>query len=271
MKHNWIKLELELIAKENLIEFLDLPKDLIMQSSLYLKLEKSKEIIKLENFANFLAYLYQSRKAMAKLRENLAYSNLDKKIRLAESIGLIEDMLFMETLDEFATNNNILAQGSMTLELGLNVTKNFQEIRQYLILKIYLDRIYRAILDFLEKNSEYKIMRELVSDLRYSKVYEEISTNIFGNFLLKEKLDSNKILEAAIGSELLISSFKLSDHHMREAYFSMIKDKFDNTFLNYFYEYIDKNISENLKNLGLDEREIQKIISKFMFLERRLC
>ncbi|HLI46927.1 MAG TPA: hypothetical protein VKU94_07025 [Geobacterales bacterium] len=266
---NWIKTELEFISNENKVELFEIPSELILNSSLYIKLTELLKSPIFDRLQIYLAYVYQARNALAKMRENILNSELNVKTKLAESIKLYEDMMKLCILNEFANRYNLTVQGSTTIELGLNVVKNFQPIRQYILANIYLENIYYAILEFLEKHSNKSEIISLITESKYSKQTELISKRVFVEFMSNEKITSEKLFEATIGSELLLSAFKLSDQHMRDALLALIDNTKGNVDL--FYVEIDKKISETLTLIGLSEDEIQKLTAKLMFLERRLC
>jgi len=266
----WIKLELELIAKENNVEIFDLSEEILSNSILFVTLKNFKPISELA-FNSFLAYSYQMRKALAKIRENILNSNLNIKIKAIEGSKLAEDLEFLSTLNKFALMKGIEAQGSTALELGLSVVKTFNPLRQYLLLNIFLETIYSSNIDYLIEKSNNDTHKKLFELFDYNEKNKIIANKVFEEFIAKEKIGVVQLLDAVIGSELLISSFKLSEDHIKKSFFEVIGRKLNNEEINEYYKNIDMKLEETLRRLGFGENDVEKLSSKFMFLERRLC
>jgi hypothetical protein len=269
-RSKWIKLELELIARENDVEIFNLSEELLSNSVLFVNLKNFKPISE-SAFNSFLAYSYQMRKALAKIRENILNSNLNVKIKAIEGSKLAEDLEFLSVINKFALLKGIEAEGSTALELGLSVVKTFNPLRQYLLLNIFLETIYRSNLDYLIEKSNNYTYKKLFELFDYNEKNKIITNKVFEEFITKEKISVLQILDAVIGSELLISSFKLSEDHIKNSFFELIGRKLDIEEINEYYKNIDASIEESLRKLGFSENEVEKLSSKFMFLERRLC
>ncbi len=264
MKRSWVKLEVESI--EDRFEQIDLPKEIILDSEKYKKLEESYRDI--DVLLDFLAYIYQARKAMASIRKSILKSDLPLGIKATEGSLLLEDLESLAIMDEFFLNKGKTREGYITIELGLDVVKTFNASRQYLLLKICLENIYDSILEIIDENSNEDI-KKIINIFKYVKI-KDYSKFIFKDYIIKNKMTSNQILENLIGAELLVLSLALADKNLKHAFLSLTKIPNDSIF----YERIDEKIFRFLKETGLEEgaKEVtSKFMTLFMFSQRKLC
>lgn len=132
-------------------------------------------------------------------------------------------------------------------------------------------------MEYIEKNSLDKDVRNLASMLKNSEINKRISLKYLKKFVEKEKIDKIKMIDSLMGAEILILSFALSERLFKEAVFYMINlEKANNNemiekSLMPIYEMIDKNVESSLINLGFKEDDAKEILSKLRFAERRLC
>ncbi len=264
MKRSWVKLEVESI--EDRFEQIDLPMEIILDSEKYKNLKESYREV--DALLDFLAYVYQARKAMASIRKSILKSDLLLGIKAIEGSLLLEDLECLAIMDEFFLNKGVSREGYTTIELGLDVVKTFNVSRQYLLLKICLENIYDSISEIIDEYSNEDI-KKIINIFRYSKI-KDYSKFIFKDYIIKSKMTSNHILENLIGAELLVLSLALADKNLKQAFLSLTTLPNESIL----YERIDEKIFKFLKETSLEEgaKEVtSKFMTLFMFSQRKLC
>jgi hypothetical protein len=277
----WIKLDLQIkIFTKDEIKLYDINYEDIKGNTLYelLNTINDKNYKFIENYYNFLAYVFQTCKSNALVKKKvITEANLEFEHKVIESCMINKLLIIASILENFAKNKGINALGSIGIELGLATVKDFEWWRGYLIQKIYLENIFDAIMEYIEKNSLDKDVRNLASMLKNSEINKRISLKYLKKFVEKEKIDKIKMIDSLMGAEILILSFALSERLFKEAVFYMINlEKANNNemiekSLMPIYEMIDKNVESSLINLGFKEDDAKEILSKLRFAERRLC
>jgi len=222
----WIKLDLQIkIFTKDEIKLYDINYEDIKGNTLYelLNTINDKNYKFIENYYNFLAYVFQTCKSNALVKKKvITEANLEFEHKVIESCMINKLLIIASILENFAKNKGINALGSIGIELGLATVKDFEWWRGYLIQKIYLENIFDAIMEYIEKNSLDKDVRNLASMLKNSEINKRISLKYLKKFVEKEKIDKIKMIDSLMGAEILILSFALSERLFKEAVFYMI-------------------------------------------------
>lgn len=280
---DWIKMDLQIkIFTKEEIKLYNLDYNDLKQSILFNTLNKinNKNYKFIENFYNFLAYVFQACMSNSLIiKRAITELNLEFEHKVVESCMLNKCLMTASIIDYFAKENKLNALGSVGIELGMSTVKDIEPLKGYIIQKIYLENIFDSIMEYIERNSLDEDIRTLASYFKNSEINKNISSKFLKNLIKGENIDKIKIMDSIMGTEILVLSFALSEKLYKEAVYSLIsldQEYFKDAeviekSLMPMYEEIDRKIEESLVKLGYEEKEAKEIAAKLKFSERKLC
>jgi hypothetical protein len=239
---------------------------------------KAKDNGIVEEFSQFLAYIYQMTKCKSVLRSKIIEDEgIDAFFKPIETETLNREIVLINTIDSFAREKEIVANGSAGIELGTSTAKIFKAQRVYLILKIYIENIYSSLLKFISSYAVYGEARNLAKSMEAKEVEKIISLTNLRNFVKFYEIKDQDILDSIMGSELLILSAAASEKYIKESLYavlSLIKTKdtqiIERGLFN-FYSLIDNSIEDTFNKIGFDTSKSKDLVDRVKFASRKLC
>lgn len=276
---DWIKLEIysesspfKLISRHQRNVDSDLIENL---ENLFLKAKENNII---DEFSHFLAYIFQFIKSKSILRNKVIEDEkIDAVLKPIETEALNKEIVIANTIDKFAKEKEIVANGSVGIELGTSSAKEFKANRIYLILKIYLENIFDSLLNFISSYTTYEELRRFANLIETKNIEKIISLNNLQNFIKIYEIKEQDILDAIMGSELLILSVAASEKFIKESLYtvlSLIKTKDSQIIergLYNFYSLIDHSIENTLYKIGFNTGKSKDLVERVKFASRKLC